>query len=110
MYADTDCVCFYKDIIPKYLYELSHYNSLTLFPMPAFNPDGVKRYLAQARPGKLVICFAAQGGVNTDEILATLNPELEKYSVERVALGNAGTKEDTIGDGGAIYHLTRVRP
>jgi len=108
MYADTDCVCFYANIIPKYLFELSHYNTVTFFPMNTLNPAGFRKYLAEAKPYKIVICLATQGGENTDNILALLNPELQNYSINKVPLGGA-PEGATDGDGGAIYHLTRMR-
>jgi len=108
MYADTDCVCFYANIIPKYLFELSHYNTVTFFQMNTLNPAGFRKFLAEARPYKIVICLATQGGENTDAILALLNPELQNYSINKLPLG-AAPEGATDGDGGAIYHLTRMR-
>lgn len=108
MYADTDCVCFYANIIPKYLFELSHYNTVTFFQMNTLNPAGFRKYLAEAKPYKIVICLATQGGENTDNILALLNPELQNYSINKLPLG-AAPEGATDGDGGAIYHLTRMR-
>lgn len=105
LYSDADCLCFYINLIPKDMYYLSHYRSLTIFPAEAFreNAGRLRSILADQRTNKLVICIARQNGINTDLFMAQLNPELQKYNITRTPLGRSEGDED-----GNIYHLERI--
>lgn len=106
-YSDTDCICFYINLIPKDLYELSCYRSLTIYPFSQFNPQGMRQFLASRNISKIAICISTQNGMNTDAVMATLAPEINNYNVSKVPLGYQAVSPKDLD--GAIYHLTRVR-
>ncbi|MDO4952722.1 MAG: hypothetical protein Q4E34_02715 [Synergistaceae bacterium] len=105
LFGDSDCLCFYINLIPKDMYYLSHYRSLTIFPVEAFseNIGKLRALLADQRTNKLVICIARQNGINTDVFMEQLNPEIQNYNISRTPLGRSEGDED-----GNIYHLQRI--
>ncbi len=102
-FSDSDCYCFYVNLIPKDVFYLSPYRSLTVMPLQEFNPKAVKAVLADERTNKLVICISRQNGINTDAVIAQLYPELNAYNISRTPLGRSEADED-----GSIYHLQRA--